>query len=187
MGVKGDAVPAQPRPGGEFHEPEGLGGRGLDHFPHVHAQFVAYQGHLVDQANVHHSECVLHQLGHLGYLAGRNRDHRLQGLAVKRGRHLRAGWGHSAHHFRGVLRRPILPAGVYPLRGKGQENILPDLQTVVSNKLGEQQFPRCTRVGGGFQDNHRSGMDVRGQILHRADDVAQIGVFANADRVRLFR
>ncbi len=67
-GVDGQAVAADARPGGEAHEPEGLGGGRVDGLPHVDAQVGGEHGQLVDQGDVDVPEGVLQQLGHLGLL-----------------------------------------------------------------------------------------------------------------------
>jgi hypothetical protein len=54
--------PPIPGPGIEFHEPERLRRRGLDHFPDVDAELVAHDGHLVHEADVHRAEGVLEGL-----------------------------------------------------------------------------------------------------------------------------
>ena len=67
MGIDGDAVSSDARSGGKLHEPIGLCGRGLDHFPHVQSQLVTHDSHFVYQRDVHHSEGVLQQLYHFCY------------------------------------------------------------------------------------------------------------------------
>ena len=49
--VDRDAVPAQPRPGIERHEAEGLGRRRVDHLPDVDLEVVAEERQLVHQAD----------------------------------------------------------------------------------------------------------------------------------------
>ncbi len=57
-----------PDPGArpERHEPEGLGGRGVDDLPDVEAHPLAEQRQLVDQRDVDVAEDVLEELGELG-------------------------------------------------------------------------------------------------------------------------
>jgi len=64
--VEGDAMPPDAGPRRKLHETERLRRRGLDHLPHVDAQLVAHDRHLVDEPDVHAAERVLEDLHELG-------------------------------------------------------------------------------------------------------------------------
>jgi hypothetical protein len=68
--VHGDAVAADARAGREPHEPEGLGGGGVDDLPDVEAHPLAEQRQVVDEGDVDVAEHVLEQLGHLRGVGG---------------------------------------------------------------------------------------------------------------------
>src|SRR5436309_1910809 len=82
MRIEGNAVPADAGTGRELHEAEWLRRRRLDHFPHVHAELVADDRHLVDEADVHTAESVLQDLDELCRLRGRNRHERVDGRLI---------------------------------------------------------------------------------------------------------
>ena len=75
--IERDAVPADARARRELHEAERLRRRGVDHFPHVDAELVADDRHLVHQADVHRAERVLEQLHQLRRFRRRHRHDRV--------------------------------------------------------------------------------------------------------------
>ena len=70
--IERNAVAADAGARRELHEAERLRRGRVDHFPHVDAQLVAHDRHLVDQADVHRAEGVLEQLDQLGRLRRRS-------------------------------------------------------------------------------------------------------------------
>ena len=64
--IERDAVSADARARRELHEAERLRRRRVDDFPHVHAELVADDRHLVHEPDVHRPERVLEQLHQLG-------------------------------------------------------------------------------------------------------------------------
>ena len=79
--VDRDAVAADPGTGREPHEPERLGRGRVDDLPDIETHPLAQQRELVDERDVHVAEDVLEQLGHLGRVGRRHRDHAVIDLA----------------------------------------------------------------------------------------------------------
>src|SRR2546421_10714742 len=91
MRIEGNAVPADAGTGRELHEAEWLRRRRLDHFPHVHAELVADDRHLVDETDVHAAERVLEDLDELCRLRGGDRHERVDGRLIQCHRDLQTG------------------------------------------------------------------------------------------------
>ena len=103
-GVDGDTVSTQAGAGIEGLESEGLGGRRVDHVPHVDAELVAHDADLVGQADVDGSVGVLENFHHLGGLGALHGDHRVDEVLVEGAGGLRGGRVDAAHDLGGVLR-----------------------------------------------------------------------------------
>src|SRR6185503_2604609 len=82
--IHGDAMPAQARTGIERHEPEGLRGGRVDHFPDVDVHLGGHEGNLVHEADVDAAERVFEELHHLGDLRARHRYDLVHDLGVER-------------------------------------------------------------------------------------------------------
>src|SRR5687767_839386 len=76
--IERNAVSADSRSGGELHEAERLGRRGVDDFPHIYSELVADDLHLVDETDVHRPEGILEKLHELSGLGARDLDDRLE-------------------------------------------------------------------------------------------------------------
>lgn len=172
-GVDGDAVAAQARAGEKGHEAEGLGGGGPDYLVDIDVHPQAEHFQFVDQGDVDAAEDVFQQLGHLGGFGGAYRHQLLDGPLVKGGARLQAGRGVAADHLGDVAGVEVLAAGVFPLRGIDQEEVLAHL-AAGGFDAGQQFFFGGARVGGAFQGHHLAGAQVGGQGVHRVGDVAQI-------------
>ena len=189
-----DAVAADARAGSEFHEAERLGGRGVDHFPHVHAQLVADDGHFVDQADVHAAEGVLQQLHQLGGLDRRHLHDLLDRRLVERGHDAGAVGGDAAHDLRRVAGVPGRVARIDALGAEGEEEILAHLEPgLLERRL--HHFARGPRIRGALEHDRLPGPERGLDRLGGGHDEAHVRILelgerrrhADRDRVRLAR
>ena len=147
-----DAVPAQAGAGIERHEPERLGGGGINHFPDVDAHAVAHQRHFVHQADVDHAERVFEQLHHFGHAGGTDRNHVFERLRIEQRAQPRAGGRDSADHLGDVDGLKFRIAGVDALGRKTQEELLAGFEAGPLEH-GQHQFIGGSGISGGFQDH----------------------------------
>ena len=176
--------PPTPGPGRELHEAVGLGGRRLDHLPHVDAQLVAHDRHLVDQGDIDRPEGVLQQLDHLGRLGGRDRH---DGARWPGRRAPRPPRGTLASHRRRLSAcfpppNPCCPDQSARARKPGKSQCRPQSvqhSTVPSRMLGQhrqQQFFGRAGIGGRFQHHQHARDEYTGrQIRRRRSESAHRG------------
>ena len=181
--IDGNAVAAQAGAGIKRHEAERLGGRGVDHFPHVDAHAVAHQRDFVHQADVDHAERVFEQLHHLRHARGAHRDHGFERLLVEQRADFGAGRRDAAHHFGNILGLILGVAGIHALRRKAQEEILADLQPGFFEHR-QHQLVGGAGIGGRFQNHQHAGMKIFRDLLAGVDDVAHVRIFGLAQRRR---
>jgi len=177
-------MPAQAGAGVKGHEAERLGGGRLDHLPDVDAELVAHDRHLVDQPDVHRAEGVLQQLDHLRRAGGGDRHNPVDGLGVERGHDRGAGRGHAADYLGRVARLVHLVAGVDPLRRKGDEHVLTDLEAGRFRELGDDHLFGGAGVGGALQHDDHVAVHEGSQRLGGRVDEGHIRVFGLAQRRR---
>ncbi len=153
VGVDGDAVPAHAGAGIEGDETEGLGGRGGDDFPDVDTHLVADDGHFVGEGAVDDSEGVLQDLGHLRFLGCGDGEYGcLENCLIKCLGVFRTGGGAASHHLGGVLGLVEEVAGVDPLGGEGEVEVLPHGESLHLED-GLEDLLGGAGPGGGFEDH----------------------------------
>src|SRR5207249_11046743 len=109
QGIDGNAVPANPWPGVERHEAEGLGGGSVDDFLGADLQALTHEGELVGQRDVDVPEDVLVELGELGDLRRRDLVDAGDDCAVEGSGEAGAGGRDAADHLGDI---PDLEDGV---------------------------------------------------------------------------
>ena len=167
---------AQTWPGGEFHKTEGLGSRGVNHFPDVNAKTVAHHGHFVDQADINHAEGVFEQLRHLGNFGGGDGDNGLQRAAVPGSRNFRTGIGNTADHLGGVNGRPVFPTRIHSFGRKCQEEVFTNDQIGIISQLWQQNFARGARIGGRFEYHDHARVHIFGKLRSHGENKREIRV-----------
>ena len=102
--VERNAVSADARARRELHEAERLRRGRVDDLPHVDAELVADDRHLVDEPDVDRAERVLEQLHQLGRFGRRHRDDRVDARSRRAPSRLRCRRRDAADDLRRVLR-----------------------------------------------------------------------------------
>ena len=176
-----DAVAADAGTGIERHEPEGLGGGGIDHFPRVHAQAPAHERELVGERDVDVAEDVLVQLHELGHLRARDRVHARDDLPVERGRQLGAGGRDAAHDLGNVADLEDRVARIDPLRREGDEEVQADAGAARLEHR-QQQLLRAPRVRGALEDDQLARLVAGRRLLGRGHDVGDVGILGLPQR-----
>src|SRR5690606_1218898 len=159
----------------ERHEPERLGRRRLDDFPHADAEPVAHERQLVDQADVDRPERVLEQLHHLGDPGRADLDDRGDRGAVELARQPGADGRVAAHHLRHVARVPGLVARIDALGREGQEEIAAGHESLFFEQR-PHDFVGRARVRRRLEDDELARPQVLCDRLHGRDDERKIGI-----------
>ena len=110
------------------HEPEGLGGGGVNYVPQVQAHLIRQYGQLVYQPDVDRAEGVLQQLGHLRLFGGAHGNYSGKHWAVVLGRSLGRALVNAANQLWYVADSDFMVTGVYPLRRKRQKEVFAGCQ-----------------------------------------------------------
>ena len=126
---------AQPRPGIERLEAEGLGLRRLDHFPHVDPHAVEQHFQFVDQGNVDGAIGILQNLARFGNLIAGHRNHFRHPLPIELHGQFPAHRFRSADHLGNVAGGKIRIARVFPLGTIGQEEF-PARASPLASRIG---------------------------------------------------
>jgi hypothetical protein len=172
--VDRDAVAPPPRSRVERLEPEGLGGGGVDHLPHVDAEVVAEHRHLVGEGDVDVPVGVLDELGHLGRPRRRDRDDALHERAVERRHELRARRVDAPDDLGHVAEPEALVAGVDALRREPEEEVLPCAQARSLEDVAEELLRR-PRVGRALEDHELPRPEAAGEGRGRRFEMGEVG------------
>ncbi len=182
--IQRDAVPAEPRPGIEGHEPERLRLRGLDDLPHVDLHALAQEGKFVHEGNVDDAERVLEELRHLRDARRGNAEHlAVEHLLVQRGGDRGARRSCSADDLRRVLRLVLRVARIYALGRERDEDVAADDETACFDPRLDDLFGRAG-VRRAFEDDELAGMHIRQGFLHDVLDEARVGLLVLVERCR---
>src|SRR5204863_4759153 len=81
----------------------------------------------------------------------------------------------AANHFRDKGDFAVGIAGVFPFRGKGEVKVAARLQAGADLEDFAQVFVRGARIGGGFEDDESSLLEVPGNVASGIQDVGNVG------------
>ena len=183
---------AEPRPRIKRHEAERLGRGRVDNFPDVHIHAQAELLKLVDQGDVDAAENIFQELGHFRG-AGRADSHDASHhLGVERLSGAAAGGIQTADDLGDLRQTKLLVARILALRRKSEVEIANHVLVFLarSNRAaqaaffqdGQDQLFGGSRIGGGFQHNELSflqmGINGKSGLL----DVTQIGLTSLVER-----
>ena len=183
-----DAMAAESGARIERHEAEGLGGRGVDHFPDVHAHAQAEHFQFVDQRDVDAAEDIFQQLGHFRGARGADRNHLGNDRRVDRLRRAAAGWVDAANDLGNLRQAELLVAGIFAFRRESQEEVAGHVFVLRAGgdgalqpalfENGQHQFFGGAGIRRGFEHHQLAALQVRLDHDRGVFHVAQIGFAA---------
>ena len=175
MRVNGNAVSAQAGARGEFHKAKGLCGSSLDHFPHIHTQFLTHDGHFIGQADIDGPECIFQEFNHFRRFRIRYSYHFTDNSPVQCCAMLGALIGNAPQYFGCVGCPKLLISRVDPFRGKTQPEIFSRTEPL-DFQLWQNKLPGGARIGSTFQDNQHIRVDKSSQLGHDIVDIRNVRV-----------
>src|ERR1035437_3011676 len=174
MRVARDAMPSDTGPWHERHEPIRLRRSRLDDLYNVKVQHMADLGQLVGQGDVHRTEDVLEQLGHLGCVRGRDRM-QVDLTGTEDGdREPEALRGCTADNTGNVLVGMCIVCRVDPL-GTERDVDVPTDGEATPGQRGHQHLPGAPYVGRGREDDDLSSHRVSHDRGARTAQDGQVG------------
>ncbi len=172
--INGDAVTAEPGAGVKGHEAERLRFRSLDDFPDVDVHGAVNELELVHEGDVHGAEDVFQQLGCLGHAAGADGHQLLDGDAVEGDCLVQTGRGQAADDLGDGGDLAVRIAGILALGREGEVEIGSRDKAGAFFQDSAEFAIGGTGIGGGFQDDERALLQVRGEGAAGIEHVAEV-------------
>ena len=172
--VDGKTVAADAGARRELHEPEGLRGRCIDHFPDVDVEIMGEHGEFVHQRDVHVPKGVLEEFGQLGFTGAFHRDGLVDALVVEPLHRRQRGRADTSDDLRCVDEVPDRIPRIDSLGRVAQEVVVIGAQPCgVLDPRRHELFGR-PGVGRRFENDGRTCPEVRAQQVDGRLDEPQI-------------
>ena len=187
-GVDGDAVAAQSGAGIESMKAKRLGTGGVDDFVNIDAHAHAELLELIHERDVDAAIDVLEQLGHFGYGGTADRNGATEDGAVDGRGHFNGAGAASADDLGNVVAGDGVVARVFAFGRKGHVEATCggasgafgagnfESQQIALLEQGHDDVFGGARIGSAFENNELAVVDMGGDGLDGAGDVAQIGL-----------
>src|SRR5687768_7061081 len=141
-------MPAQARSRCELHKTKWFGGRGIDYFPHIHAQTLAHHRQFIDKPDVDHAEGVLEQFCHFSGFRRTDRVYRFDRALIPYRSHLTTSFGDTAHDLRRIDGRKIFSARVNAFGRKCKKPIFTNSDWGFCTQFWKKELPRGAWISG---------------------------------------
>ena len=182
VGIKRNAVTANPWARIKGHEAEGLGLGGIDHLPDVDPHRCVDPLEFVHEGDVDETEDIFGEFHSLGGVAATDGDHLADGAGVEFDGSLLTPRSESAHDFWHFLENALLVTRILAFRGKGQGEINAGLKPGFGLQNLTEILPGGSRVGAGFEGDKHPFPEHGGNLFPSGEDEGDIGIKVRAKR-----